>query len=335
MKSFKQFLTEAFSKDQIDKLKAEYGTMQKIDPTSPSYKKLIALLDNLPQDHLKQLASADIKFISPLAKNRIKKSVSEADELDERCWDGYKPTPGKKPYEKGSCMKEDEGDLQEEAEHEGKKVTLNKPFRTPDGPKKFAVYVKNDRGNVVKVTFGDPNMEIKRDSDDRRANFRARHNCEDPGPKWKARYWSCKMWSDKPVSKITEEPVQMDQSQAAKLFQKFLRTTGAPDKVAAFTPKSKSLYAAKSSKFSYFVDLEKRTVTSRPLNSSDPSTYVWSDKTNSVKVSESKLVKEESPPDAKIEKWIKDNKNRFKNEYGDKKGTEILYAKAWKMYNSK
>lgn len=80
---------------------------------------------------------------------------------------------------------------------------LNKPFRTPDGPKKFSVYVKNDKGNVVKVNFGDPNMEIKRDSPERRKSFRARHNCSDPGPKWKAKYWSCKMWSDKPVSEQT------------------------------------------------------------------------------------------------------------------------------------
>ena len=82
----------------------------------------------------------------------------------------------------------------EEAEHDGKKVTLNKPFRTPDGPKKFGVYVKNEKGNVVVVRFGDPNMDIKRDSDARRKSFRARHNCADPGPKWKARYWSCWQW---------------------------------------------------------------------------------------------------------------------------------------------
>jgi len=72
--------------------------------------------------------------------------------------------------------------------------TLNKPFRTPKGPKKFAVYVKNEKGNIVIVRFGDPNMEIKRDDPQRRKNFRSRHNCSDPGPKWKARYWSCKMW---------------------------------------------------------------------------------------------------------------------------------------------
>ncbi len=74
------------------------------------------------------------------------------------------------------------------------KKTLNKPFRTPGGPKKFSVYVKNEKGNIVKVNFGDPNMEIKRDDPKRRASFRARHNCDNPGPKTKARYWSCKQW---------------------------------------------------------------------------------------------------------------------------------------------
>ena len=81
------------------------------------------------------------------------------------------------------------------SEYQGRKVKLNKPFRTPDGPKKFSVYVKNEKGNVVKVNFGDPNMEIKRDNPARRKSFRARHKCDtNPGPKWKARYWSCKMW---------------------------------------------------------------------------------------------------------------------------------------------
>lgn len=90
--------------------------------------------------------------------------------------------------------------LVEEAEQKKK---LNKPFRTPGGPKKFGVYVKNDKGNVVLVRFGDPNMEIKRDDPERRKNFRARHGCDDPGPKWKARYWSCKFWSSKAVSDLT------------------------------------------------------------------------------------------------------------------------------------
>lgn len=80
------------------------------------------------------------------------------------------------------------------AEEKNKGKKLNKPFRTPKGPKKFSVYVKNDKGNIVKVNFGDPNMSIKRDSPERRKAFRARHNCSNPGPKWKARYWSCRQW---------------------------------------------------------------------------------------------------------------------------------------------
>lgn len=89
----------------------------------------------------------------------------------------------------------------EAAEYQGKKVQLNKPFRTPDGPKKFAVYTKNENGKVVIVRFGDPNMEIKRDDPNRRRNFRARHNCQNSGPKWKARYWSCQ-WSWSPSKKV-------------------------------------------------------------------------------------------------------------------------------------
>jgi hypothetical protein len=88
----------------------------------------------------------------------------------------------------------DEDDRLLASEYQGRKVTLNKPFRTPDGPKKFSVYVKNDKGNVVKVNFGDPNMKIKKNIPERRKSFRARHNCDNPGPKWKARYWSCKAW---------------------------------------------------------------------------------------------------------------------------------------------
>lgn len=94
------------------------------------------------------------------------------------------------------------GFLAEGSEYQGRKVTLNKPFRTPGGPKKFAVYVRNDKGNVVKVNFGDPDRSIKRDDPGRRANFRARHGCDNPGPKWKAKYWSCRFWSTKNVSDL-------------------------------------------------------------------------------------------------------------------------------------
>ena len=100
-----------------------------------------------------------------------------------------------KYYEPGKY--EDENEDKEESyssEYQGRKVTLNKPFRTSNGPKKFAVYVKNESGNVVIVRFGDPNMTIKKNIPERRKSFRARHNCDNPGPRWKARFWSCKAW---------------------------------------------------------------------------------------------------------------------------------------------
>jgi hypothetical protein len=80
------------------------------------------------------------------------------------------------------------------AEYGGKKVTLNKPFRTPGKKKKFAVYVKKPDGKIVIVRFGDPNMSIKKHIPERRKNFRARHGCDNPGPKWKPKWWSCQ-WS--------------------------------------------------------------------------------------------------------------------------------------------
>ena len=90
-----------------------------------------------------------------------------------------------------------------EAANENK--TLNKPFRTPKGPKKFSVYVKNEKGNVVKVNFGDPNMEIKRDDPKRRKAFRDRHNCDQAKDKTTPKYWSCKMWeSGKTVTQVTK-----------------------------------------------------------------------------------------------------------------------------------
>lgn len=82
----------------------------------------------------------------------------------------------------------------DEAEYRGRKVSLGKPFLTPGGPKKRSVYVKNAKGNVVKVNFGDPNMRIKKSNPKRRKSYRARHHCQTPGPRWKANYWSCRAW---------------------------------------------------------------------------------------------------------------------------------------------
>jgi hypothetical protein len=68
--------------------------------------------------------------------------------------------------------------------------------------RKYKVYVRNSKGNVIKVNFGDPNMEIKRDNPKRRKSFRARHKCSTAKDRTSARYWSCRMWSTTPVSKI-------------------------------------------------------------------------------------------------------------------------------------
>jgi len=93
----------------------------------------------------------------------------------------------------------DEDDILNEAEYRGRKVQLGKPMQ--GDVKKFKVYVKNDKGNVVKVNFGfggksakGKRMVIKDKNPKRRAAFRARHNCKNPGPRWRARYWSCKKW---------------------------------------------------------------------------------------------------------------------------------------------
>lgn len=79
-----------------------------------------------------------------------------------------------------------------EAKYQGREVPLGKPMK--GDVKKSKVYVKNAKGNVVKVNFGDPNMKIKKSNPKRRKSFRARHNCANPGPRTSARYWSCRAW---------------------------------------------------------------------------------------------------------------------------------------------
>ena len=89
-------------------------------------------------------------------------------------------------------LKEYQDNSLEEAEYQGRKVKLGKP--TQGDSKKFKVYVKNPKGNVVKVNFGQKGMNIKKDNPGARKSFRARHNCDNPGPRHKARYWSCRKW---------------------------------------------------------------------------------------------------------------------------------------------
>jgi cation transport regulator ChaB len=97
----------------------------------------------------------------------------------------------------------------QKADYQGRSVELDKPFRLPAGStKKFGVYVKSG-DKVKKVTFGDPNMEIRRDDPDARANFRSRHSCDTATDKTSARYWSCRMWeSGTSVSELTKVSVE-------------------------------------------------------------------------------------------------------------------------------
>jgi major membrane immunogen (membrane-anchored lipoprotein) len=131
-------------------------------------------------------------------------------EKEDPCWDDYKQVGMKTKNGKKvpNCVPEAwdvwnetcgytiefEKQPMEEAEYQGRKVKLNKPMQGDSA--KFKVYVKNDKGNVVKVNFGAKGKKnrIKKSDPGRRASFRARHNCDSPGPRYKARYWSCKKW---------------------------------------------------------------------------------------------------------------------------------------------
>ena len=124
------------------------------------------------------------------SKKDWKGGVAETDMPPESSLDLTSPISG-------GNMREDVS--LDEAEYQGRKVTLNKPMQ--GDVKKSKVYVKNEKGNVVKVNFGHggssakgKTMSIKKNNPERRKAFRARHNCKNPGPKWKARYWSCKAW---------------------------------------------------------------------------------------------------------------------------------------------
>lgn len=152
----------------------------------------------------KYYCSTDKKYKCRTGPKQTRK-VSEENKEDP-CWDGYhmvgmKNKGGKKVP---NCVPEAANPAQQaaiaiakkkevdEAEYQGRTVPLGKPMA--GDVKKSKVYVRNDKGNVVKVNFGDPNMRIKKSSPKHRKSFRARHHCENPGPRWKARYWSCKAW---------------------------------------------------------------------------------------------------------------------------------------------
>jgi len=161
--------------------------------------------------------------------------VNEQYDVDKK---GPSMTPGQKMdidkrnkrFNTPPCMIDNKGVQMPEYEDnisESKNPPLNKPMK--GDVKKFKVFVKDpSTGNVKKVNFGDKNMEIKRDDPKRRKNFRARHSCDDnPGPKTKARYWSCQMWrGDKSVSQMLGEAIDLVEKNKPKSKKKWASCKG-------------------------------------------------------------------------------------------------------------
>lgn len=221
------------------------------------------------------------------------------------------------------------------AEEKTKGKKLNKPFRTPGGPKKFSVYVKNEKGNVVKVNFGDPNMEIKRDSPERRKSFRARHNCANPGPKTKARYWSCKMWNKKSVTNVTKGNTELTQEMLDHLDESEAELS---EKQKKLPPEMQKKILKKQGK-----DPKKSEKDSPKEESEAERKGLWHN-IREKKKREGKNYKPAKPgdkdrPDPEAYKKAQKKKKEAKAEHGQKEGEKFkphkMYDKNGKAYDAK
>jgi phosphopantetheine adenylyltransferase len=186
------------SDETIDKYKERYGEEweSKLEET---YEKMVNKVVDTNEEivksrfkeysrDIKTLNKEDFKSKHGDEKEQVRKSIGE--NIEVKTFKQFDEEFDKKCDE---CIFEHESEPLQEAEYQGKKVKLNDPIR--GGSKKFYVYVKGPTGKVVKVSFGDTTgLSIKRDDPARRRSFRARHRCDTPGPKWKARYWSCYQW---------------------------------------------------------------------------------------------------------------------------------------------
>ena len=145
-------------------------------------------------ESVEEASSAAQQAAIAINKKKDESIEEEKQRLDAKCWDGYKKqgTKMKGDTRVNNCVKESIEEITE-AEYQGRTVKLGKPMQ--GDVKKFKVYVRNPKtGKTIKVNFGDPNMRIKKSNPKRRKSFRARHNCSNPGPRTKARYWSCRKW---------------------------------------------------------------------------------------------------------------------------------------------
>lgn len=146
----------------------------------------VELHRSLDETEADELAESLNEQLKEMGLEEFDIEVSTDDNLDEETYEG---DDFHSAYD---VMWFNEDETLDEAEYRGRKVSLGKPMR--GDVKKFKVYVRKPNGNVVKVNFGDPNMRIKKSNPARRRSFRARHNCANPGPRTKARYWSCRKW---------------------------------------------------------------------------------------------------------------------------------------------
>jgi hypothetical protein len=174
---WRQFLKEGAVEKEISKTLSDEGGASGLDPLHKAAKKVEKKISKKEVEDI-------IKKMDNVTKHR------DGDYIKEEYYHISDAT-----YDDGTLAEDVEfwDDTIVEAEYRGRKVKLNKPTR--GDVKKFKVYVKDPKtGNVKKVNFGDKKMRIKKSNPKRRKSFRARHNCDNPGPKTKARYWSCRKW---------------------------------------------------------------------------------------------------------------------------------------------
>ena len=212
----KEMIREEYNNILSENMMTEEQFDEQAGKKDACYHKVKARYDVWPSAYA---SGALVKCRKVGAKNWGKSKKESVEEARGTCWVGYQQKGMKKKGDKmvPNCVKEiyeiyyeengkghgytfeyiRENDLHE-AEYQGRKVKLGKPMQ--GDVKKFKVYVKNPKGNVVKVNFGQGGdakggtMRIRKSNPKARANFRARHNCDNPGPRHKARYWSCKKW---------------------------------------------------------------------------------------------------------------------------------------------
>ena len=146
----------------------------------------VELHRSLDETEADELAESLNEKLKAMGLNEFDIEISTDEALDEETLEG---DDFHSAYD---VMWFNEDENLDEAEYRGRKVPLGKPMQ--GDVKKFKVYVRKPNGNVVKVNFGDPNMRIRKSNPARRRSFRARHNCANPGPRTKARYWSCRKW---------------------------------------------------------------------------------------------------------------------------------------------